>query len=169
MNDVIYSGPDELNVLSHVLARFRMGKYALMADLSKCFSQITQDSLPGTAQVHELRAQTPSAHGVSSLTYIIDSAPSRYILKKRTAYLMAFSEFIKCKTQHKTFVKPRIDSAYLDKAMHRLILYVLRKCFGTVMKKLKDTSPDCFEDIIKKAANITQAENIKETTAMLQS
>ena len=130
---------------------------------------ITQDSLPGTVQVHELRAQTPPAQAVSSLTYIIDTAPSWYILKKRTAYLMAFTEFIKCKTQHKTFVKPRIDSAYLDKAMHRLILYVQRKCFGTVIKKLKDTSPDCFEDIVKKAANTTQTENIKETTAMLQS
>ena len=40
VNDVIYSGPDGLNVLSHVFARFRMGKYALMADLSKCFLQI---------------------------------------------------------------------------------------------------------------------------------
>ena len=40
INDVIYSGPDELNILSHVLARFRIGKYALMADVSKCFLQI---------------------------------------------------------------------------------------------------------------------------------
>ena len=40
INDSIYSGPDLLNRLSHVLARFRLGKYALMLDLSKCFFQI---------------------------------------------------------------------------------------------------------------------------------
>ena len=40
INDSTYSGPDLLNKLSHVLARFRVGKYALMADLSKCFFQI---------------------------------------------------------------------------------------------------------------------------------
>ena len=40
INDSIHSGPDLLNRLSYVLARFRMGKYALMADLSQCFFQI---------------------------------------------------------------------------------------------------------------------------------
>jgi len=40
INNSIHSGPDLLNKLSYVLARFRLGKYALMADLSKCFFQI---------------------------------------------------------------------------------------------------------------------------------
>ena len=40
INDSVHSGPDLLNRLSYVLAWFRMGKYALMADLSQCFFQI---------------------------------------------------------------------------------------------------------------------------------
>ena len=40
INDCIYSVPDLLNPLAHVLAKFRLGKYALMSDLSKCFFQI---------------------------------------------------------------------------------------------------------------------------------
>ena len=37
INDFIYSGPDMLNILAYVLARFRIGKYAIMADITKCF------------------------------------------------------------------------------------------------------------------------------------
>ena len=40
INNCIYSGPDLLNPLSSVLARFRMRQYALMADIRKCFSQV---------------------------------------------------------------------------------------------------------------------------------
>ena len=40
VNNVIMTGPDLLNLLVHVLARFRKGKYALMADITKCFFQI---------------------------------------------------------------------------------------------------------------------------------
>ena len=34
------AGPDLLNPLLHVLMRFRLGKFALMADVIKCFFQI---------------------------------------------------------------------------------------------------------------------------------
>ena len=40
VNDTIMSGPDLLNPLLHVLTRFRLGKYALMSDVTKCFFQI---------------------------------------------------------------------------------------------------------------------------------
>ena len=40
VNDIIMSGPDLLNPLLHVLTRFRLGKYALMSDVTKCFFQI---------------------------------------------------------------------------------------------------------------------------------
>ena len=40
INDCIYSGPDLFNTLAHVLTKFRLGKYALMFDLRKCFFQI---------------------------------------------------------------------------------------------------------------------------------
>ena len=40
VNDIIMSGPDLLNPLLHVLTRFRLGKYALMSDVTKCFFQV---------------------------------------------------------------------------------------------------------------------------------
>ena len=40
VNDIIMSGSDLLNQLVHVLTRFRMGIYALMSDVTKCFFQI---------------------------------------------------------------------------------------------------------------------------------
>ena len=40
VNDTIMSGPDLLNPLLHVLTRFRLGKYALMSDVTKCFFQV---------------------------------------------------------------------------------------------------------------------------------
>ena len=40
VNDIIMSGPDLLNPLLDVLTRFRLGKYALMSDVTKCFFQI---------------------------------------------------------------------------------------------------------------------------------
>ena len=39
-NDVIMTGPDLLNPLVHVLARFRKGKNALMADITKDFFKL---------------------------------------------------------------------------------------------------------------------------------
>ena len=40
VNDVIMAGPDLLNPLLHVLMRFLMGKFTLIADVTKCFFQI---------------------------------------------------------------------------------------------------------------------------------
>ena len=40
LNDVIMTGSNWLNPLVHVLARFYKGRYALMADITKCFFQI---------------------------------------------------------------------------------------------------------------------------------
>ena len=40
INDFIETGPDLLNSLGDILARFRLGKFAMMADLTKCFFQI---------------------------------------------------------------------------------------------------------------------------------
>ena len=40
INDFIETGPDLLNSLADILARFRLGKFAMMADLTKCFFQI---------------------------------------------------------------------------------------------------------------------------------
>ena len=40
LNQAVLAGPNLLNNLMEVLARFRLGKFACMADLSKCFFQI---------------------------------------------------------------------------------------------------------------------------------
>ena len=40
VNDVVMAGPDLLNPLLHVLMRFRLGKFALMVDITQCFFQI---------------------------------------------------------------------------------------------------------------------------------
>ena len=40
INDFLETGPDLLNSLADILARFRLGKYGMMADLTKCFFQI---------------------------------------------------------------------------------------------------------------------------------
>ena len=40
LNQAVLAGPNLLNNLLKVLARFRLGKFACMADLSKCFFQI---------------------------------------------------------------------------------------------------------------------------------
>ena len=40
VNEFIETGPDLLNSLADILARFRLGKFGMMADLTKCFFQI---------------------------------------------------------------------------------------------------------------------------------
>ena len=40
INDYFSSGPDTLNQLSHILARFRVEKFAFMADITECFFQV---------------------------------------------------------------------------------------------------------------------------------
>ena len=44
LNNAVLGGINLLNNLVEVLTRFRLGKYACMADLSKCFFQV---SIPG--------------------------------------------------------------------------------------------------------------------------
>ena len=41
LNDAVYPGINLLNGLVEVLTRFRLGKYACMTDLSKCFFQVS--------------------------------------------------------------------------------------------------------------------------------
>ena len=40
INDYLSSGPHTLNHLSDILARFRVGKFAFTADITKCFFQV---------------------------------------------------------------------------------------------------------------------------------
>ena len=37
VNEFIETGPDLLNSLADILARYRLGKFGMMADLTKCF------------------------------------------------------------------------------------------------------------------------------------
>ena len=81
---------------------------------------------------------------------------------------MAFTDYIRQKVLGKTFVKPRLNSSYLEEAMHLIVLYVQKKCFGSVLEKLKNISPDCFEDIVKKSTSNAQDEIAKKTAKHLQ-
>ena len=45
-NDAVHSGINLLNSLVKVLTRFRVGRYACTADLSKCFFQVAMPESP---------------------------------------------------------------------------------------------------------------------------
>ena len=49
-----------------------------------------------------------------TLLDVIKAAPSRYILKKRTAYLMAFAQYVKQKADKQPIQKPTIDAKCLS-------------------------------------------------------
>ena len=61
VNDVIMTGHDLLNPLVQMLAKFRKGKYALMADITKCFLEI---KLPVAQKdlCHLLRFENDDVH-----------------------------------------------------------------------------------------------------------
>ena len=79
----------------------------------------------------------------------IKAAPSRYILKKRTAYLMAFAQYVKQKVDKQPIQKPTIDAKCLSTALLQLTQFVQNECFGSVFKSLSENFPDSLEKIIK--------------------
>ena len=58
------------------------------------------------------------------LDKLIDSASSLYILKKRLAYLVAFTQFVVDKAKGIKFVKPDLNVTYLDLAFIKAVKYV---------------------------------------------
>ena len=83
------------------------------------------------------------------LDKLIDSASSLYILKKRLAYLVAFTQFVVGKAKGIKFIKPDLNVTYLDFAFIKAVKYVQSQSFGAAMHVLSVGSPDDFEAFIK--------------------
>ena len=78
------------------------------------------------------------------LDRLIDSAGSLYILKKRLAYLVAFTEFVVDKAKGIKFIKPDLNVTYLDLAFIKTVKYVQSRSFGAAIHVLSVGSPDDF-------------------------
>ena len=101
------------------------------------------------ATLHQVGISNAGKSSLTTLSDIIQAAPSWYALKKRAAYLMAFAQYMRQKHQKQSFQKPILDAKYLETALQRLTSYVQRECFGSVMEGLRENSPDSLEEIIK--------------------
>ena len=71
--------------------------------------------------VHKISCTLESAldSDASSLDKLIDASPSLYALKKRCAYLTAFTEYVEAIAKGSTFKKPTLDATYLDYAFKK--------------------------------------------------
>ena len=93
--------------------------------------------------------------GDAALDRLIEASPSLYTLKKRCAYLAAFSEFVVAKAKGVAFQKPALNASYLDKAFVNIVKYVQSQRFGAAIKLLSKESPDEFESILKRLGSKT--------------
>ena len=102
--------------------------------------------------VHKISCTLESAldSDVSSLDKLIDASPSLHALKKRCAYLIAFTEYVEAIVKGSTFKKPTLGATYLDYAFKKIVKYVQFRCFGAAVKLLSKESPDEFDSIIKR-------------------
>ena len=94
------------------------------------------------ATVHQVGISNAGKCSLTTLSDLIQVAPSWYALKKRAAYLMAFAQYMQQKHRKQSFEKPILDAKYLETALQRLTSYVQRECFGSVMEGLHENSPD---------------------------
>ena len=108
--------------------------------------------------------------GTNCLDELISTSPDLYILKKRVAYIRAFTQYFTAKMRNTIFVKPTLDANFLDKALLDLIFYVQRSRFGAAIELLKKETPDAFEAIVKKlsdkATNTTEMNFISEVKSL---
>ena len=74
----------------------------------------------------------------------------RLCAEKRTAYLVAFIEFIRCKVLKRKFEVPELRASYLHDAMHRLVGFVQRQVYGKVVQDLCENSLEAFDKIMKR-------------------
>ena len=73
------------------------------------------------------------------------------MLKKRLTYLTLFKQFIIAKVKKVPFAEPKIDASLLENAFMNAVKFVQRVCFEATVDLLKNSSPDVFDSIIKKA------------------
>ena len=120
--------------------------------------------------VHEVRVHSHNSHSDSEniLTHLIYTSTNLYTLKKRASYLIAFIDYIKQKSQGKEFIKPCINAHYLEHAMNKIVHYVQQSSFGSVIEKLKQSSPDCFEQILKNSSGDNKTKKNLDTLQCLR-
>lgn len=84
------------------------------------------------------------------LDKLIECAPSLYVLKKRVAYLLAFVQYLHCRSKRETFVKPVLDPSCLDRALYTIVGYVQRKFYGEALRMMKGESPEALSETIER-------------------
>ena len=72
-------------------------------------------------QSHDLQVQTQTTN---MIMHLVERSPDICTLKKRVAYLMAYTVYFTRISHRQTITQPHINSAYLDKAMYKIVLYV---------------------------------------------
>ena len=102
-----------------------------------------------------LASSVDLSSGDAALDRLIKASPSLYTLKKRCAYLAAFSEFVVAKAKGVAFQKPVLNAGYLDKAFVNIVKYVQSQRFGAAIELLSKESPDEFESILKRLGSKT--------------
>ena len=83
--------------------------------------------------------------GIDGIDELIESLSNLYTLQKRTTYLIAFVDwFQRCKVKKNDFVKPMLNSAYLEKALQTTM-----KVYGDVVCSTQGKSADALNEVIK--------------------
>ena len=89
----------------------------------------------------------------SVIDRLIEAAPSLYALQKRVAYLMAFVQyFVRCKVKKQDFVRPKLGTEELNKALSVIVAFVQQKYYGQALNILKSDSPEALALAIDKCS-----------------
>ena len=102
-----------------------------------------------------LASSVDLSSGDAALDRLIKASPNLYTLRKRCAYMAAFSEFVVAKAKGVAFQKPALNAGYLDKAFVNIVKYVQSQWFGAAIELLNKESPDEFESILKRLVSKT--------------
>ena len=88
--------------------------------------------------------------GECGLDQVIATSRDLHALKKRTAYLNTFVEFVVAKFKKINFQKLNLSAAYLDDALIKTVKYEQGRCFGTAVDSLCKGTPDDFDAILRR-------------------
>ena len=86
-----------------------------------------------------------SVKSKTCLDRIIKSTPYLYTLKKRVAYLIAFTQYIVAKFQKCNLGKPKLDADCLDNALMDVAKFVQRFHFEDAIRLLQEKSSDASD------------------------
>ena len=63
---------------------------------------------------------------------------------------------------------PKLNPAYLNVAMQKIVRYVEHECFGKMMQVFSDSSPGALEDVINRLATHTANDSERKYLADLR-